>query len=373
MKFEDGAGYCSSDDEGETVPCGQIAALVAAVAAETALDSTDRSADLIKAQHELKAAEDVISDMESELDEYKNDNSVLQDYLKERDAKIADLSSEKEKIACEIDSLKIERSDHDARIIAEHDAKMAVSVQELDLLRKSKSTADELVQQLSDSKADLNEARAKLLKSQQEFAIIKSEWEIVSDNFVEAEKDVSSKVLEIEALKEQYACEKESNTKQVAKLTAFEENHTLADQMLQEKDLELTEMQTKIDTLSSSCDAEKIDMTSELENLQKRIEDLNTANEDMQSKCNSLEEEVSSKDDALAETENELFEMRQQLETDESPVKDDGADSIIAKLKDEIETKDARITHLEKSKLTKEQLEKIKQGEFSRGCYISIT
>jgi len=79
-------------------------------------------------------------------------------------------------------------------------------------------------------------------------------------------------------------------------------------------------------------------------------------------KCVSLEAEIESKDDALAETENEIFQLRQ--ETDASASAGNIVDMTL--YLHALKEKDARIAHLEKSKLTKDQLEKIKQVKEDR-------
>ena len=74
-------------------------------------------------------------------------------------------------------------------------------------------------------------------------------------------------------------------------------------------------------------------------------------------KCSSLELEIAAKDDALAETENEIFQLRQESEN----ACFSAENCKIKQLEQDLEAKDERIAHLEKSKLTKDQLDKIKQ------------
>ena len=81
----------------------------------------------------------------------------------------------------------------------------------------------------------------------------------------------------------------------------------------------------------------------------------------LQDKCAALLTELSAKDDALAETENELFQLKQ--ESEGSP---DILNDSIKALNEEIIAKDERIAHLEKSKLTKDQLDKIRQVKEDR-------
>ena len=102
----------------------------------------------------------------------------------------------------------------------------------------------------------------------------------------------------------------------------------------------------------------------------------------LQETCSVLHADVATKDDALAETQNELFQIRQEAECSESAQKaietitgernsavfrlqkaqeqSDISVGALTKLQEEIARKDSRIAHLETTKLTQDQLEKIK-------------
>ena len=83
----------------------------------------------------------------------------------------------------------------------------------------------------------------------------------------------------------------------------------------------------------------------------------------LEKKVAAMEAEASKKEDVLAELENDLFQLKQEAEAASNDTSSHQVSSLqaeVQQLADDLKAKNSRIERLEKSKLTKDQLDKIK-------------
>ena len=110
------------------------------------------------------------------------------------------------------------------------------------------------------------------------------------------------------------------------------------------KEAEIVEVRSEV---AATRDA-LIDSQKHVKKLEKRVE--------------TLEQDASKQDDYVTEVENELFTLRQAAEaaSTEEPTQQLALAAEVKELREDCKAKDARIEKLEKSKLTRENLDKIK-------------
>jgi chromosome segregation ATPase len=194
----------------------------------------------------------------------------------------------------------------------------------------------------------MSNAEAKILELETNM----KELDVLRDAKAEAEERASSAERYLNGLKE--------HGKQ--RLAAAEETiSTITEKCsnLEAQIESLASSEAQLTSFNEKCEHLEAEVNSKNEALSSKEEQLATLTE----KCEQLEAEIESKDDALAETENELFQLRQEMEASAFT---STSELDLKAHQRELDEKDLRIAHLEKSKLTKDQLEKIKQVKEDR-------
>lgn len=179
--------------------------------------------------------------------------------------------------------------------------------------------------------------------------------EVLTESMLE--KD--SLVRELNILtEEKLSCESRANTAEKDAMQSREELHATRQ--------ELSKMQLDVNSQEIAARAKEkeiVEVRSEATATRDALIDSQKQVKKLEKKVTTLEEEASKKEDVLAELENDLFQLKQEAEAASNETSSHQVSTLqaeVQQLSEDLTTKNARIERLEKSKLTKDQLDKIK-------------
>ncbi len=280
-------------------------------------ECVDKDAALVAAKHEIIEKDTALEDAR---DEFENDGSVLK-------ARIEELKN-----IC--------------------DGKENKFTEVMTQLQEMKDASTKIMQTLEQTRANLSEQTKQLVQKISKIDTLQSACAEKDAALVDAEARIAT--LEAEMI-----ASKVSIDEALMQRDNFEASQA---------DL-IVEMNKIMDT--------KLEAEALVHSLQVDNDLINKNLSSCMEKCNFLETENLVKDDAIAEVENELFQLKRDTETDNSSstqsVKANGDSnaSELIDLKEKLIAKEERIVHLEKSKLTKDQIEKIKQVKVEKSRLVS--
>lgn len=340
-------------------------------------------------EEELSNGEELLSGLESENESFRKEIEEahmniqeLDDERRETQIQIKELEKELESAVVEINDLKDSskrKSELESALQGEinnHlESKTALEKQLSELIMQGESTSKPSE---SETKAvrDAAFAAARVMELEQELEKMREE----NESPVKQERSKSSdagpskgKVMEDEVLsdsrQERDALERELRSVTEEK-KAFESQATNAasDLVLVREDLDVTKQalarkQAEYDSIVRTKEKEIVEVRLEASATRDALIDSQKQVIKLEKRCEALEGDIGEKEDHIAEVENELFQLRQEAE---AASEETSSHQIVAlqtevqRLTEDLKTKNARIEKLEKSKLTKDQLDKIK-------------
>jgi hypothetical protein len=308
----------------------------------------------------------------------------------DKESKLTELNASLTSVKLDLATITIESTNKDTNI-----TKLE---QDLNEIKIKLVDYNEVVSKLESVSADNNEITIRLKKSQEEMSLVNAEGERCSEELVMKVSELTNEnqhlLLNIKVNEEkniennQKVCDMQriidSLEERLNTCISIEEHSNKINEVVQSNQKTVDSIQKEL--LNERNKLEETNVALEVLNI--KLEETTTTNrtnlENIENDSNLLKEknlfletEISLKDDTIAEIENELFQLRQEIETSSSSSVDANSNSTISstiktdsdtieELQKEIVEKNERIVHLEKSKLTKDQVEKIKQVKLDK-------